>query len=77
MSSVYLLVPLSIVLLGLSIWGFFWAVNHGQFEDLDAGARAALDDEDAPAAPVATPSPSPAPGAAGGTASQGSRPPPA
>lgn len=72
MSSVYLLVPLSIVLLGVSIWGFFWAVNHGQFEDLDTGERAALDDEPPPAASVA---PSPAPDASGRAAAP-PRPPP-
>jgi cbb3-type cytochrome oxidase maturation protein len=45
MSSVYLLVPLSIVLLGFAVWAFFWAVNHGQFEDLERGEHQALDDD--------------------------------
>ena len=45
MSSVYLLVPLSLVLLGGAIWAFFWAVNRGQFEDLDEPARAVLEDD--------------------------------
>jgi cbb3-type cytochrome oxidase maturation protein len=62
-SSVYLLVPLSIVLLGFSIWGFFWAVNHGQFEDLEAGERAALDDGDEAAAADAVQRPPSPPGA--------------
>lgn len=48
MESVYLLVPLSIMLLGAAVWAFFWAVNRGQFEDLDAPSRIALED-DAPA----------------------------
>ena len=31
---------LGLVLLGVAIWAFVWAVDHDQFEDLDqAGAR--------------------------------------
>ena len=45
MQSLYLLVPLSIVLAGAAIWAFFWAVNQGQFEELDEPARAILDDD--------------------------------
>ena len=44
MSSIYLLIPLSIVLIAVGIWGFFWAVNSGQFDDLDAPARQILDE---------------------------------
>jgi cbb3-type cytochrome oxidase maturation protein len=45
MSIIYLLIPLSLVLLGCAIWGFFWAVKSGQFDDLDSPALAILDDE--------------------------------
>ena len=45
MASVYLLVPLSIVLLGGAVWAFFWAVNEGQFEDLEAPSRIALEED--------------------------------
>ncbi len=48
MGSLYLLIPLSILLVGAAVWAFFWAVNHGQFEDLDEPARAILDDDPAP-----------------------------
>lgn len=63
MESLYLLIPLSIVLVAAAIWAFFWAVNQGQFEDLDEPARAILeDDEPAPAPdPVPTREGSPAP----------------
>jgi cbb3-type cytochrome oxidase maturation protein len=59
MESVYLLVPLSIVLLGAAVWAFFWAVNKGQFEDLDEPSRIALEDDPPPAdpAPLAEPAP--------------------
>ncbi|MEZ5458217.1 MAG: cbb3-type cytochrome oxidase assembly protein CcoS [Steroidobacteraceae bacterium] len=46
MNSIYLLIPLSIVLIGLGIWAFFWAVNTGQFDDLDDPARRILEGDD-------------------------------
>jgi cbb3-type cytochrome oxidase maturation protein len=33
-----LLVPISLVLLGVAIWAFVWAVRRGQFDDLDTPA---------------------------------------
>lgn len=36
MSILLLLVPLSILLLGLAIAAFVWAVRQDQFDDLDA-----------------------------------------
>lgn len=49
MSSVFLLIPLSIVLLLVAIWAFFWAVGNGQFDDLDTPAwRVVLDDDSKP-----------------------------
>lgn len=59
MESVYLLVPLSIILLAGAVWAFFWAVNKGQFEDLDEPSRIALEDDPPPAdlAPPVEPAP--------------------
>lgn len=51
MESIYLLIPLSIILVGIAVWAFFWAVNKGQFEDLDAPSRLALE-EDQPVDPI-------------------------
>jgi cbb3-type cytochrome oxidase maturation protein len=49
MSSLYILVPISLVLLAVAIIGFLWAVERRQFEDLDSPAwRALLDDDAAP-----------------------------
>ena len=43
MDIIFLLIPLALVLVALVIWGFFWAVRRGHFEDLagsrDLGAR--------------------------------------
>ena len=46
MTILYLLIPLGMVLLALSIWAFFWAVRSGQFDDLESpGVEILLDDD--------------------------------
>jgi cbb3-type cytochrome oxidase maturation protein len=46
--SLYLLIPLSIVLVLLIGAVLTWAVLSGQFDDLDKEGRRILDDEDTP-----------------------------
>ena len=46
MEIIYLLIPVSIVLLGLIVWIFLWAVRDGQYEDLEGPAHRILMDED-------------------------------
>ena len=46
MEILYLMVPLGMVLVGLGIWAFFWAVGSGQFDDLDSPGWTVLGDED-------------------------------
>ena len=47
MSALYLLIPVAVVLVALAIWMFFWAVDSGQYDDLDSPAHSILfDDED-------------------------------
>lgn len=46
MSIAYVLIPLSLVLMAVAAWALFWAVDSGQFDDLDAPARAILDEEE-------------------------------
>ncbi len=55
MNSIYMLIPLSLVLIGAGVWAFFWAVNAGQFDDLDGEDRAILDEADDAPPPPATP----------------------
>ena len=38
MAILLLLIPLSLMLLGVAIWAFAWAVRRGQFDDLDTPA---------------------------------------
>ncbi len=46
MESLYLLIPLSIVVLGASLAVFFWAVKSGQYDDLDGDGERILFDEE-------------------------------
>ena len=45
MSMISLLIPLSLVLVAVAVWAFVWAVNSGQFDDLDTPAWDMLNDE--------------------------------
>lgn len=47
MAALYILIPVAVVLVALAIWIFFWAVDNGQYDDLDGPAHSILfDDED-------------------------------
>ena len=45
MSMISLLVPLSLILVVVAVWAFVWAVNSGQFDDLDTPAWDMLSDD--------------------------------
>ena len=45
MTILLLLVPISLLLLGVAIWAFAWAVKRGQFDDLDTPALDILVDD--------------------------------
>jgi cbb3-type cytochrome oxidase maturation protein len=46
MEILYLLIPISLVLVGVIIIVLFWAVGSGQFEDLEGPAHHILMDDD-------------------------------
>ena len=47
MASLYLLIPVSLIFCALAIAIFFWAVNSGQYDDLDGeGERLLFGDDD-------------------------------
>jgi cbb3-type cytochrome oxidase maturation protein len=48
MNILLLLVPISVVLLGIAIWAFAWAVRRGQFDDLDTPPLDILADDPPP-----------------------------
>ncbi len=49
MNIVFVLVPVTLILVGVGLWGFFWAVRSGQFEELDVASWEVLVEENAPA----------------------------
>jgi cbb3-type cytochrome oxidase maturation protein len=51
MNSMFLLIPLSLVLVALAVAAFFWAVHSGQFDDLDSPAYRMLMDDPPPSGP--------------------------
>ena len=59
MDSLYVLIPVTFVLLGLALGAYLWSVSSGQFEDLDKAAHSILFEDDIPPAAEA---PSPVPG---------------
>jgi cbb3-type cytochrome oxidase maturation protein len=48
MEILYLLIPLSLVLVGIIVWIFLWAVRSGQFDDMEGPAHQILMDNDDP-----------------------------
>lgn len=48
MDILYLLIPLSVVLVFLIGWVFWWSLGSGQFDDLEGPAHRILQDDDAP-----------------------------
>ncbi len=48
MSIIYVLIPLSVILMVFAIGFFFWAVKNNQFDDLDSPALDMLDDDPPP-----------------------------
>ena len=48
MESIYLLVPVSVILVFLIAYIFWWAVKSGQFDDLEGPAYKIIMNEDRP-----------------------------
>ena len=46
MNILFVLVPLALLLAGAAVFGFMWAVRHGQFDDVHTPAMRMLMDDD-------------------------------
>ncbi|MBF8779182.1 cbb3-type cytochrome oxidase assembly protein CcoS [Pseudomonas fulva] len=47
MPALYVMIPAALLLVGIAVWVFFWAVDSGQYDDLDSPAHSILfDDQD-------------------------------
>jgi len=56
MESLYLLIPLALVIILGAVKLLFWAINNGQYDDLDTEShRILFDDEPSPSAIITTP----------------------
>ena len=52
MESLFILIPMALVLVVLIAAVFWWSTTSGQFENLDKAARSVIDDDDRPQAPA-------------------------
>lgn len=57
MDILFLLVPLSVVLVAVVGVFLFWAIGSGQFDELDDPATRVLEDDDSVHPPTAAPTP--------------------
>ncbi len=47
MPALYVMIPIAMIIVAMAIWLFFWAVDSGQYDDMDGPAHSILlDDED-------------------------------
>ena len=46
MEVIYLLIPISLLIVAAIVWVFLWAVRSGQFDDLEGPAYSILMDDD-------------------------------
>ncbi len=46
MNIVFLLIPLGMVLMVIAVAALFWAVNSGQYDDLEDAGRTVVDPEE-------------------------------
>ena len=46
MNISYLLVLIALAALGGAIWALFWAIDSGQYDDLESQGRVPLDDDE-------------------------------
>ena len=51
MEVIYLLIPVALLLVGVIVAIFFWAIRSGQFDDLEGPAYRILMDDDKPPHP--------------------------
>ncbi|MEO8065025.1 MAG: cbb3-type cytochrome oxidase assembly protein CcoS [Pseudomonadota bacterium] len=53
MSIAYLLVSLGLGVFALAVWAMFWAIDSGQFDELDSRGEAIFDESELTSVPRA------------------------
>ena len=51
MNILYLLIPISLIIVAIAVWVFMWAIRSGQYEDLEGPAHRILMDDNDPLVP--------------------------
>lgn len=49
MPALYVMIPVALLIVAVAIYIFFWAVDSGQYDDLDSPAHSILFDDQDPA----------------------------
>jgi cbb3-type cytochrome oxidase maturation protein len=49
MPALYVMIPAALLMVGIAVYIFFWAVDSGQYDDLDGPAHSILFDDQDPA----------------------------
>lgn len=57
MNILLILIPAALVLAGIGVLGFRWAVRSGQYDDIDTPALRILPDDEAQPPPASRPKP--------------------
>ncbi|WP_059003165.1 cbb3-type cytochrome oxidase assembly protein CcoS [Pseudomonas syringae] len=48
MPALYIMIPAALLLVGIAIYVFFWAVDSGQYDDMEGPAHSILFDDPPP-----------------------------
>ncbi|MCO7516886.1 cbb3-type cytochrome oxidase assembly protein CcoS [Pseudomonas guariconensis] len=63
MPALYVMIPAALLIVGVAVYIFFWAVDSGQYDDLDSPAHSILfDDQDPRHQAAVKPEPEQTPG---------------
>jgi cbb3-type cytochrome oxidase maturation protein len=52
MEVIFILVPVSMIIISVALWAFVWSVKNDQFEDLEKEAHSILFEDDEPGSSV-------------------------
>ncbi len=52
MNAIFILIPVGLIFLAAAIAALVWALNNGQYDDLDSPAVRILSDDEEPAPPA-------------------------
>jgi cbb3-type cytochrome oxidase maturation protein len=48
MEVIYIVLPLAVIMAGIAVFAFLWAVRKGQYDDLDTPPHRILHDDELP-----------------------------